>query len=184
MKKKITDTYIWGQKTKGELPDGWDVGLLSLGLLTSCSVRVHGPQMCVSTHWTDPQSDVKATYVARGLFQSVDWQSEISKYHYYIRLALVLSSVGSLGTFQISKAPTLLLLDTHIYIYIFFKSRGDWRGSMDINISIRKIVEKVFHMFVNSLLLCCHNIPNIAIAALLNCGPFWIALSRDYESFI
>lgn len=42
----------------------------------------------------------------------------------------------------------------------------------------------MFYVFVNSLLLCCHNTPSIAIAALLNCGTFLIALSRNYMSFI
>lgn len=46
---------------------------------------------------------------------------------------------------------------------------------MEIKINISKIVEKMFYMFVNSLSLCCHNTPSIAIAALLNCDTFLIA---------
>lgn len=75
---------------------------------------------CVSapTVWADPQSDVKAIYVARGLLHPVGQQSEISKYLYSIRFAPV-SSVGSLGSFQMSKVPVLLLLDTQIFFILF-----------------------------------------------------------------
>lgn len=45
-------------------------------------------------------------------------------------------------------------------------------------------MEKMFYIFINSLLLCCHNTPSIAIDALLNCDTFLIALPRDYMSFI
>jgi len=50
-----------GKKTQVKLPKAWGTGLLALGLLMSCLVSGHGPQMWVSTHTADLNPDQEAS---------------------------------------------------------------------------------------------------------------------------